>query len=308
MLKDFVKMNLKQASIVLSVTSFLFLVSSCSEEAKNASKFDQKEEVKEDTEQKNSKLLEIEGKVFSIPSPIQTAFLLKETGASYQADLLNDASLASNYTTSNNKALNLGIYGADLGYATIFDNTEDAIEYVAVTKKLSGELGITNLFDESMLQRFESNLGNQDSLLSMVSDAFKIADSYLKDSDQEDLGTLILAGGWIETLHFATKVAEQTDNVELKKRIGEQKITITNLINLLSLHHSDDEYFQLIDQLNDLKSVYDGITFNYKYVEPITYEDSKITVITSESDVEMSTEQMTQISQKVSEIRNSIIL
>lgn len=307
MLIDHIKLNTKCYSIVLSISCILFL-GSCAEDSKQSSKFEKKEVKEEKAEEKNSNLLEIEGKIFSIPSPIQTAFLLKETGASYQSDLLNKTESASNYSTSASKALNLGIYGADLGYATIFDNTEDAIAYVAVTKRLSNEIGITNLFNESMMQRFENNLGNQDSLLAMVSDAFKVADSYLKNSDQEDLGTLILAGGWIETLHFATKVAELKDSPALKSRIGEQKITISNLINLLSLHANDGQGEKLIEQLTDLKSIYEGISFTYKYVEPITLEEKKTTIIKSESNVEISAEQMTQISQKVSEIRNSIIL
>ncbi len=82
-------------------------------------------------------MLEVSGKVFSIPSPMQTALLLKESGASYDNTLLNSTSSAVKYETASSKALNLGIYGADLGYATIFDNTEDAIEYVATTKKMS---------------------------------------------------------------------------------------------------------------------------------------------------------------------------
>lgn len=304
---NYINLKVRHYSLVLSAACLLIL-GSCAEEPKNTSKFEQKEEKSEGEEQKNSNLLEIEGKVFSVPSPIQTAFLLKETGASYQSDLLNKTESVSNYETSASKALNLGIYGADLGYATIFDNTEDAIAYVAVTKRLSNDIGITNLFDESMMKRFEQNLGNQDSLLAMVSDAFKVADSYLKNSEQNDLGTLILAGGWIETLHFATMVAETTESVELKNRIGEQKITISNLINLLNQHVSGGQGSELVDQLSDLKLIYDDIGFTYKYVEPVTIEENKTTLIKSESNVDMSQEQLTQISQKVSEIRNSIIL
>ena len=161
-----------------------------------------KEENKED---KDANLLKINGKVFSVPSPIQTAFLLKHSGAAYSSEMLSPTSNAYNLSTSARKALNLGVYGADMGYATIYDQTQDAISYMAITKRLSAELGMTNIFDETMIKRFEANLGNQDSLLALVSDAFKSADSYLKTNEQNDLSVLILAGGWIETLHCSLR-------------------------------------------------------------------------------------------------------
>ncbi len=257
--------------------------------------------------EKKSNLFEVSGKVFSVPSPIQTAFLLKEAGTNYQSSLLNSVDNKSEYLTSSAKALNLGVYGADLGYATIFDASEDAINYIAVTKSISAELGISNLFDESMLKRFEANIGNQDSLLVMVSDAFKTTDQYLKNNNQNDLSVLILAGGWIETLHFATSLAADANSDAVKNRIAEQKITIKNLINLLLPFSEDEHVSDLMNQLNELKDLYSDITFTYTYVEPETNAESKTTVIKSESKVEISDEQLNQISQKVASIRNSII-
>ena len=55
---------------------------------------------------------------------------------------------------------------------------------------------------------------------------------FLKKNKQDDLSVLILAGGWVETLHFATTLAKTNDNQALKNRIGEQKITIKNLVGL----------------------------------------------------------------------------
>lgn len=283
------------------------LLAACAEEGKNNSKVSKRKNATLKDKEKSAQLLEISGKVFSIPSPIQTAFLLKEAGTNYQPELLNETNRASNYVTTNSQALNLGIYGADLGYATIFDNTEDAIGYVAVTKRMSSDLGIVNLFDQAMLERFEANLGKQDSILAMVSDAFKKADQYLKNSKQNDLGVLILAGGWIETLHFATKVAESSKSQAIKDRIAEQKITIKNLINLLLPYREDEQVAQLVNQLNELKDIYADIGFRYEYREPETDPATKTTIIKSISKVDMSTDQLNAINAKVEEIRNSII-
>ena len=137
--------------------------------------------------------------------------------------MLSPTSNASNLSNSARKALNAGFYEADMGCAQIYDQTQDAISYMAITKQLSAELGMTNIFDETMITRFEANLGNQDSLLALVSDAFKSADSYLKNNEQNDLSVLILAGGWIETLHFANNIVKINDDQNIKNRIEEQK-------------------------------------------------------------------------------------
>lgn len=293
--------------VLLSLT--FALLSSCAEGNKRAEKTDKAEKTEESpkTEKKNSNLFEIEGKVFSIPSPIQTAFLLKDVGTDYQSDLLNSADKASSYTTTYDKALALGIYGADLGYATIFDQTQDAISYMAVSKKMASDLGISGVFDEEMIKRFENNLGDQDSLLVLVSDGFKSTDRYLKNNKQNDLSVLILAGGWIETLHFATSLAERSQNEMIKNRIGEQKITIKNLVNLLAPYTENEKVATVANQLNELKDIYANINFNYTFKEPTTIPEAKRTIINSESKVEMSDEQLKSISSKVASIRKEII-
>jgi len=247
----------------------LFLVA-CAEETKRGN--DSRKQKTE--ERKDANLLKVGGKVFSVPSPIQTAFLLKNSGATYSSEMLSATANASNLSTTARKALNLGIYGADMCYATIYDQTQDAISYLAITKKLATELGMTNIFNEQMITRFETNLGNQDSLLALVSDAFKSADSYLKTNDQNDLSVLILAGGWIETLHFATNIVKTHDDQNIKNRIGEQKITIKNLINLMLPFRNKRPVGEVIIQLSELKDIYNGIEFEYSYKEASTDEEN----------------------------------
>lgn len=297
------KLTLKNLGLITVVSMVLF---SCAEESKRGNKTDTAEESKQE-EKKNANLFEISGKVFSIPSPIQTAFLLKNSGAAYSSELLNSTASVAKYSTTDKKALNLGIFGADMGYATIYDQTQDAISYMAVTKRLTSELGITNVFNERMITRFETNLGNQDSLLALVSDAFKSVDSYLKTNKQNDVSVLILAGGWIETLHFATNLAKTNDSQAIKNRIGEQKITIKNLINLLLPFQDKSAVADVMNKLNELKDIYNNIEFKYTFKEPTTDPETKTTTINSTSEVSMTAEQLQEITAKVNEIRNTVI-
>ncbi len=254
-----------------------------------------------------NQLLEIDGKVFSIPSPIQTAMLIKNAGANYNKDILNEPSKATNYSTNFKKAINLGIFGADLGYVTMYDQTQDAISYLTAIKSLGDNLGVSSAFDLELVERFEKNIGNQDSLLVLVSDAYKSSDRYLKNNQQNDIGGLILAGGWIESVYFATNTVEMTGNKEVLRRVGEQKTTLYNLIKLLTPYYSKPEFTKLVDDLMELNEIYEKVETTYTFVKPTVDAENKMTIINSTTEVNITDEQLKAITEKVMQMRIDII-
>ena len=203
--------------------------------------------------------------------------------------------------------MNLGIYGADLGYVTIYDQTQDAIGYLNSAKKLADELGVSGAFDTQTIERFSKNLGNKDSMLVLVGVAYRSSDAYLKNNDRSDVSGLVLAGGWLESLYFATNVYKTKPNEDVKRRIAEQKSSLQSLIKLLTQFYSQPEYTEFIDNLNDLSTVFDGVEFKYTYEKPTTDADKKLTTINSKSEVKITPEQIETITQKVKSIRSQIV-
>jgi hypothetical protein len=53
---------------------------------------------------------------YSLPSPLETAMLIKSAGADYNEQLLNPLGNVEKYTTNKSMALNLGIYTTDLSF------------------------------------------------------------------------------------------------------------------------------------------------------------------------------------------------
>jgi hypothetical protein len=268
---------------------------------------DQIEDPIENTDPNDGQLMEIDGKVFSIPSPIQTAMLIKNSGTNYNKDILNEPSKVTNYSTNFKKAINLGIYGADLGYVTMYDQTQDAISFLTAVKSIGDDLGVSSAFDLELVERFEKNIGNQDSLLVLVSDAYKSSDRYLKGNQQNDIGGLILAGGWIESLYFATNAAEMTGNKDIIKRIGEQKTTVYNLIKLLTPYYSKPEFTTLVDDLMELNEIYEQVESTYTFVKPTVDVENKTTTVNSTTVVNITDEQVKAITEKVMKMRIDII-
>ncbi|MEO0405221.1 MAG: hypothetical protein AAF193_10150, partial [Bacteroidota bacterium] len=67
-------------------------------------------------------VVKMDGEIFSIPSPVQTAILFKKLKVPYHSDILNSLDNAPTYTTRFQKALNLGVYGADLAYLSNYED------------------------------------------------------------------------------------------------------------------------------------------------------------------------------------------
>ena len=299
--------SLQVKNLLLATLVVFFLASGCGGDEKSKTE-EETETTKTDSDTSNSTLLTVNGELFSIPSPIQTAILIKQVGSNYNKEMLNPAENISSYSTKFQKALNLGVYGGDLGYVTIYDQTQDALSYLQSVRKIADELGIMGAFDKTLIDRFEKNMGNKDSILVLVSDAYRASDSYLKNNDKDDVGVLILAGGWIESAYFATTVAKQTKNKELIKRIGEQKKSLENLIKLLSPYYKEKEEFtSLIDSLIKLAEEFDAIQYTYVYEKPTVDIANKTTTINSKTEITISEQQIDVISNKIQLIRNQIV-
>jgi len=268
------------------------------------------EQEAEKIDSNKSNIDSVGGTMLSIPSPIQTSMLLKKSGAPYSKAILNVPANVSKYSTAVKKALNLGIYGADLGYVILYQQTQDAIGYLSTVKKLGDELGVSGAFSESLLKRFEKNMDKQDSLMSLSSEAFRSSDAYLKNNERLDASALIIAGGWIEGLYFTTQMVngKVKDKTPLIQRIGEQKNTLDNLIKLLTPYYQQEGYTEFIDALIDLASTeFDKVEVKYNYIKPTTDEVNKITTINSTTETVVTPEILKNISEKIAIIRNSLV-
>ena len=51
----------------------------------------------------------------SIPSPLEISFIIHDAGIEYDKSILNSEDNVSKYNSNNEKAINLGVYGTDLG-------------------------------------------------------------------------------------------------------------------------------------------------------------------------------------------------
>ena len=244
---------------------------------------------------------------YSIPSPLQATSLLKKAGAQYSKEILNPASNVSRYTTKFSQAINIGVYGTDLAYTNLFNQTQICIDYINAINKLAGGIGMASVLENTEISaRFQSNLGNQDSLVVIISDLFRESDDFLKENQQFNSASLVIAGGWIEGLYIATNQIKKKPNPEISNRIAEQKFSLKNLTALLSAYKDEKEFADLIADMNGINQVFDKITIDRNVKEPTTDPKTKVTTLNTVSQIKMTNEQLKEITQKVEALRNKI--
>jgi hypothetical protein len=295
---NFFKLQFKHFVLL---SAFAILVTSCGTEENS-----EQDDLLTAEDTIKSAVLNIAGELFSVPSPIQSAMLIQKSGIAYDKTVLSNPNRVNTFLTDYVRALNLGVYGADLGYVSLYSQTQDALGYLASIKELSDKLGISAAFDVPTMERIRNNITNKDSMMTLVSIAYRGSDAYLKDSRRTDISSLILAGGWIESMHFSIMAYKSKPSNQLRYRIAEQKQALTSILKILKANDSA-EISGMNEKLSDLAKIYEGIQFKYNFVEPTHDTTQKVTYINSTTEVIVTDEQLAQISSKVKEIRNEIV-
>src|SRR6478735_2576032 len=241
----------------------------------------------------------------SIPSPLEISVLIKESGNEYDNGILNPEDNYSKYNSNFKKALNLGIYGADLGYINIYEKNTDALAYLSSIKSLADELNIGQFYDFNTIKRLASNNNNVDSLLYITTSNFEKINSFLYEQKRSDQCVLILVGGWMEAVHISCEVYEKGNKEEIKEKIGDQRIVLAQLLLLLENYRDQPNINFLYLELIKLKGVYDKIEITYVYKEPTMKEVDGVLMIVDESEnkVNITPEQVAEISRLIDELR-----
>ena len=245
-----------------------------------------------------------------IPSPLEISVLLKESGTKYNFGLLNSPDNLSRYNSNFKKALNLGIYGTDLGYTNIYEQNQDGIKFLSTIKTLANELNIGQFFDIETIGRLASNSKNLDSLLLITTQNFNAINHYLQQQSRSNLSVLLLAGGWVEAMQVTCQTAAKNpDNKELGEKIGEQKITLEQLMLLLSFYPNDENMVALMKDFEELKVLFDQVNIVYTYQESTLEVVDGIAVIkdNSTTTIEITDAAVRSIMEKTNTIRNKII-
>ncbi len=249
----------------------------------------------------------IEKMIYSIPSPVQAALLLEKTGARFDNKYMNSVSKVSSYQTTAQIALNIGVYGADLAYTNVYKKHVEALKYFSTVQKLGDKIGIGYIFTPALIQRFESNQNNQDSLISITTDSFTEVHSHLKKNQQEELIALMLVGGWIEALYISCQIWENNPTKAIGTLIAEQKFSLNDIMEVIKSSPKVPELDKIYKDLKELLAIYNKIQASYAYEKTELKKEKNLAIIENQTKLKFNDADIKKISKITEKIRNSII-
>jgi len=189
--------------------------------------------------------------------------VLSADSSLFSVQLLHQTNLSTRYETSKQKAIALGVYGADMNYVLHYEQTQQSFKYLLVSKQLAENIGVAMAFDQKTMQNYQENTSHKDSLISIVHNAYASVKKHLRSGDQFLMSSLVIAGTWVENMYLATNHYQMTKDPSMKKDLGTRIIGqdqyLKSVISLIAdLAPADDTYVgDILTELKTIQSVFD---------------------------------------------------
>ncbi len=294
--------QLKLASLALSAA---VLITSCG----GSGSQEQSSEASSEFEAAKAQVAADVSKVLKdLPPPSEVPYLLLNAGAEFDESIINSLDNIESYQTNESKAaLNLGVYATDIGYLTSYEKSEQALDYMGECQKLAAPVGVSGAIDYGMISRFESNMENRDSLSNIINEVMEKSGERLSELDELNSAALLLAGSWIEGVYISSTIVntypddlpEESRTLILEplvKIVIDQKISLADLLQVMSDVPETAEVTSMIAELEKVKAIYDG---------ELAEVEQKIAENTG--DFVLSPSTLDNLSAEVTRIRSSII-
>jgi hypothetical protein len=198
--------------------------------------------------------------IFPLPTPFELTRMLKDIQADYVSATLNPANKVEKYFTEKSKAVNLGVYGADLAYAATYDQKQDVKIYSKALKNLVDQLGINIEYNKMLNDNFKEKINNKDTLSKIITNTFFDTYKFLNEKSNPDLALMMVSGMWVETMYIATNISEDTYHYSgLVQIIANQDESYSKLMKLLNSRNADKDIKNLETQLEVLKPAFEKV-------------------------------------------------
>lgn len=203
--------------------------------------------------------------VYPLPTPFEMARILNDMGARYVLGSLNAADNVDKYFTEKSRALNLGVYMADVAYAATYDQKQDVKVYSKPIKTLVDKLGVNIDYNTLLSDKNREVMNNKDSIVKEVTNSLYGTYKYLNDKNNPDLAIEMATGLWVELMYIATHISEDTyHNTGIVNLVVGQRASYTKLLALVSSRNANPDLKQLQDKLIILKPVFDKVDSGLK--------------------------------------------
>jgi len=243
---------------------------------------------------------------YSVPTPNELFEIIKSQGGVLKIELINSLDNEEGYIDVKSKALNFGIYSADLGYMSCFDHSIEFLKYTKSVERLGDELGISEVFDKELMDRIENNEGNNDSLFIISNDTYYNSYQYLEENEKGTELALIISGGFIESLYIVINLVDDySDDNEIVEKIGDQKLVLENILDFCMTYMDEPSVKETMDDLFALSETFEN-NMDFIEAESSIKTDGDIVTLSGGGHFKMNKKAFDAVKEKITEIRTKI--
>jgi hypothetical protein len=230
----------------------------CITSCKNKAKQEQK---KIELDQVQTVEKQMEANIDSLPTSAEVIKMLTDLEVGYIFGISNPVENTKKYFRSDSRAINLGVYGADLSYATLYNIQQSVLDYLSAIRTLSSELNMSQIYDETLYNKIKQNFDYKDKLVEILSNAFDATYAYLSKNEQQPLALLVVGGAWVEGMYITTHVSEAAYQVAgISKNLIKQKASFELYLEITKPYMEDPMVRDFVNKLEPIKIVYEGLS------------------------------------------------
>jgi hypothetical protein len=203
---------------------------------------------------------QIEKNVYPLPTSAEVIKMLTDFEVGYSFGITNPVENTKKYFDNQKRSLNLGAFGADLSYATLYNQQQEVINYLNAIKSLSNELNMGKVYNENLYTEIRKNFDIRDTLVNILKKEFNDTYAYLYDNDQQPLALLVVGGAWIEGMYLTTQVSDAAYQAAgISKVLLEQKKSFDLYLEITKPYLNDPIVGSFVKLLDPVKKVYEGL-------------------------------------------------
>jgi hypothetical protein len=187
--------------------------------------------------------------------------MLSELEVGYIIGISNPVENSTKYFTSPKKAINIGVFGADLSYATLYNIQQKVIDYLQAIQSLANDLNMTKIYDTTMYDKIKENFDKRDTLVAILKEAFNNTYAYLFDNELQPQALLVVGGAWVEGMYLTTHVSEAAYQIAgISRVLLDQKSSFEFYLEITQPFMNEPSVKEFVDRLEPMKKVYEGMT------------------------------------------------
>ena len=203
---------------------------------------------------------------YGLMTPVEVCNIFERLGIHFNDTIILPPENRDLYMSSFKAAMNLGVYGVDMGYVKLFGVNRQTMSYFNTLQTLSRRLEMPDSFLSDAIKSLDPEMSNPDSLTRLMNDVYSKIDRHLRQEGNEGTLGLMLMGGWIESMYLATQLAYDPSDPDpqVVGKIAEQKYSLISLLSFMKNYYSDPMVVFYTKKLKYLNRWFDTFDIYYQ--------------------------------------------